>query len=142
MNMGTVTYQRAEIPANSEYVVLFDSTRFIGGSPVFTSMAATAAAFDPGPKRGDFAGYKVIATIKNGDQNVSVLEQGLTGNAGTEADWETEAAGTVAVALNTTQPIEWKPASRDFRLLVLAGANNPSALFSTIALVPCSDYGS
>ena len=142
MNRDPVVFKWTTVPANNQVVVPLDSTRWPSGPTASTSIATNSPLLAPGLDRGFLAGCIVRFSVLCTGQNVTVLEQILTGNAGTSADWETQgASGTIAVVAGTTQPLEWKPATPDFRLRIDAGATGPTTLVLQIELVWGEDFG-
>lgn len=129
-------------PGNSQVVIPFDSTWWLQQLPAQRAALATSSAYlAPGPNRGALGRALVTGTIKVGNQAVTVLEQMLTGNAGTSADWETETTGTIAIAASGTQPIEWKPRGADWRLRIDAGATGPDTLIVRLSVAITTDFG-
>lgn len=124
-------------PGNSSFVVPWDSTRGILGL-VYASEAANPA---PGPRRGQYDKKKIKYTLLVTGQNVTIDEQLLVGNAGTNADWVTQGA-QVAVVAGTPVSREFKHISTDGRLLVGAGATGPTTLIFRGTIEDTSDYGS
>lgn len=129
---NTLSYKFTTVPADSGTVYPIDSTAI--------GVATPAAA--PGPLRALMEGARVAFVVRNGDQQVTVYQDILTGNAGTSADWETESGGTTVVAASSTQPFEWRPTARDFRVRVVAGANNPDSLVVHVTITWGEDFGS
>lgn len=125
------------VPGDSAFVVPWDSTRGIEGI-VYASEAANPA---PGPKRGRYAGKKIAYTVEVTGQNVAIDEQLLIGNAGTNADWETQGA-QVPVVVGTRQSREFKHISTDGRILITAGGTAPATLVFRGTVQDTSDYGS
>jgi len=130
------------VPANSAFVVVLDSTRGLMNTQ--TSVATGGAGLVPGPYRSRWAGAAVRYTALCTTQNETVLEQILTGKAGTAADWETQgAAGSQTVtAGGTTLAREWKPLGHDFRLVVQAGATAPATSVLQVTVIWGEDVGS
>lgn len=126
-------------PGNSQYVVPWDTTRGIEGF-LSTAQASNPA---PGGKRGAFAGKLLRYTIRCTGQNCTVDEQILSGNAGTNADWETqETTGNYTLTASTTAVREFKWLNGDARVLVTAGATGPTTFFFYGTVVDAPDHGS
>lgn len=129
------------VPANSAFVVVLDSTRGLMNTQA--SVATGGAGLVPGVFRSRWAGgamrYSALCTT----QNMTVLEQILTGKAGAAADWETQgAAGSQTVTAGTTLTREWKPLGHDFRLLVQAGGTAPATSVLQVTVTWGEDVGS
>lgn len=114
--------------ANNAVNVLVDSTNGF--------VTATPSTLVPGPYRGRWANMAVKGTISATGQNVTVNFESLTNSAGTSADWEIEASGTVTVTAGTTYALRWRPVSPDFRLREVNGATGPTTLVCRLELVP------
>jgi len=130
------------LPADSESIIVLDSTR--GLITAANASITTGNAFlAPGRLRNHWAGAIVRYTVACTAQNVTALDQILTGNAGTATDWETQgAAGSHTVTAGTTAVIEFKPLAADWRIRIDAGANNPDALVVRWNVIWAEDYGS
>jgi hypothetical protein len=134
-------------PGNSEFVVVFDTTRGLA----YTTQASVATggaalvplSTDSRGRRGAYAGaairYSALCTV----QNVTLLEQDLTGVGGVAGDWETQGtAGSVTVTAATTAVGEWKPLTDDFRVVVQAGATGPTTCVVKLTITWGEDFGS
>jgi hypothetical protein len=130
-------------PGNNEFVVVLDSTHRLHTGTT-ASVATGSAYLAPGAYRNAWAGAIVKYTVRSTTQGVTALDQILTGNAGTAADWETQgASGTHAVTAGTTTVVEYKPLAADWRLVIQAGATGPSALVVQVSVTfGGSDFGS
>lgn len=130
-----IAFKYTTAPANSGDVYPLDTT--------CRTIATPAAA--PGPYRKQWPNGRVFATIKNGNQAVTVTLELLTGNAGTSADWETDttatSGGVIALVASTTQVISWFPASSDYRIKVTAGGTAPDSLVCDIKVVFDAEAG-
>lgn len=130
------------VPGNSQTVVVFDSTYGSGLVNQASVNASTGSSLTPGPYRNRYAGAIVGITVKCTTQNVTLLEEVLTGTAGTSSDWEAQgSAGTNTVTAGTTSVLEFKPLAADWRIRVLAGATGPGACTVRIRVVWGEDYG-
>jgi len=133
-DMAELAYTLTTVPANSQYLVVWDSSR-IGDLP-----ASAASEPAPGTDRGRFAGMRVNLTIKNGDQDVTVAFRAMTNpslatNSAFETDTNGPGGGSVTLAANATGMYSWLPFTNDHRVYVLAGANNPDSLVTTVNIV-------
>jgi hypothetical protein len=130
--MTTVSYSFATIPGNSQYLVVWDTTWGLN------LPAAAAAEPVPGPHRGRWAKFRrVLVTVKNGDQAVTVVFRKMSNPTLTTASaWETDGSGpgSGSATLNsgTTTTYNWLLPTPDSRVYVLAGANNPDAMVTTV----------
>lgn len=135
-----LTITSTTVPANSQFVVVFDSTRGLQNSQA--SIATGAAGLIPGARRSQWARSAVEFTALCTTQNVTLLQQILTGVAGAAADWETQGAGgSITITAATTSTGEWKPLAADFRLVVQAGATGPATCVVKAVLTRSDDYG-
>lgn len=130
--MQPLSYTISTVPANSQYVVVWDTTWAL-------NLPASAAAEPvPGPYRGRWAKFRrVLVTIKNGDQAVTVVFRKMSNSTLTTASaWETDlsgpGAGSATLASTTTTTYNWLLPTPDSRVYVLAGANNPDAMITTV----------
>jgi hypothetical protein len=124
-------------PGDNAFVVPWDSTRGILGL-VYASEAANPA---PGAQRARYDKKKVKYTIVCAGASASFDEQILIGNAGTNADWETQGA-QVVLADGVRQAREFKPIATDHRILVTAGGTGPTTFVYRGTIEDTSDYGS
>jgi hypothetical protein len=142
--IDTISFTHTIPPGNSETVIIMDSTRWPSG-PVSTASqhASTGAYLTPGKDRGFLDGSVVVVTALCTTQNVTILDQILTGVAGTSADWETQgAAGSHPITAGTTSIWEFKPEAADFRIRCDAGATGPATLVVKVSIRrPSTDYG-
>jgi hypothetical protein len=134
-------------PGNSQFVVVFDTTRglALGDQVAVASGNARLVPLstDAKGRRGAFTGAALRGTILCTTQNVTLLQQDLTGVAGAATDWETQGtAGSVTITAGTTQPFEFKPLAPDWRLVVQAGATGPDSCVVKLAITWGEDYGS
>lgn len=128
------------VPANSQVVVPIDTTRL--GRGATTSIATNSAFLIPGTDRNVWNGACLRYTILTTGQNVTCLEQVLTGAANAAADWETQgAAGSVTVTAGTTSTREFKPLAPDWRLRIDAGATGPTTLVLKCVITWGEDSG-
>lgn len=107
------------------------------------SVATTAATVSPGKDRGALArmvwNYSVLCT----GQNVTVLDQVLTGVAGTAADWETQGSGSHVITAGAGATlVEFKPGCPDYRVRVDAGGTGPTTLVMQFMGTATQDFGS
>lgn len=129
------------VPGNSNFVVVLDSTRCLTNTQA--DIATGAAGLVPGPFRNRWAGAHVRYSALSTTQNVTLLQQDLTGVGGVAGDWETQgAAGSVTVTAGTTAVGEFKPLTGDFRILVQAGATGPATSVVRLTVLWGEDYGS
>lgn len=133
-------------PGNSEFVVVFDTTRGLLGSQasVATGNARLVPlSTDAGGRRAAFARPVVEYTALCTTQNVTLLLQVLTGVGGVAGDWETQAAaGSVTVTAATTAIGEFKPLAPDWRVVVQGGATGPATSVVKLTIAWGEDYGS
>ncbi len=129
-----ISFTVSDKPGNSETVILMDSTRWPSG-PVSTASghATTGTYLTPGKDRGFLAGAVVQYTIKATTQNVTAMDQVLTGVAGTSSDWETQGSNHTVTA-GTTAVVSFTPGTADFRVRVDGGATGPSAMISNVLI--------
>lgn len=133
-------------PGNSEFVVVFDSTRGLNTSNA--SVATGAAGLVPlstdnKGRRGMFSRALVYYTALTTTQNVTLLQQVLTGVGGVAGDWETQgSAGSVTITAATTSIGEFKPLGADWRIVVQAGATGPATCVVKLVVANGEDYGS
>lgn len=145
--MRHISFTSTVVPANSETLVLLDSTRGTGSrSAGLVSISTSSAYLAPGPFRYRWPNPDAVRlVVRNGDQAVTVKFEIKTGTADTSADWEEDSdapdSGSSTVAASTTVPFEWKPSAPDWRLRILAGADNPSSLVCTVTAAWGVDYG-
>lgn len=129
-------------PGNSASIVVVDSTYGLINGSQATMHASTGTYLTPGPYRNRWAGAIVRYTVACTSQNVTALDQILTGVAGTSSDWETQGtAGTHTVTAATTTVVEFKPLSPDWRVRIDAGATGPATLVVRVSVVWGEDYG-
>ena len=127
-----LTYTLTTVPANSQYVVVWDTTY---GLALPASAAAEPA---PGSYRKRWAHFRrVLITIKNGDQAVTVVFRKVSDSTlATSSAFETDASGpgggSVTLAASATTTYNWLLPTPDSRVYVLAGANNPDAMITTV----------
>lgn len=128
-------------PENSETSIVLDSTRGLMNSQA--SISTSAAQMAPGSFRGKWPRAVASVTIKCTTQNLTAKFEILTGSAGTSADWEEQGAlGSQTVTAGTTFTYEFKPLAADWRIRVLAGADNPDATDVKVDFMThVSDYG-
>lgn len=137
---GPVSFIWTTLPGNAASVIPIDTTRLGGVSTA--SVGAGSAFLVPGPDRNMWNRAVVEYTVLCTTQNVTLLLEVLTGNAGTAADWEAQGApGTVAVTAGTTATGEFKPLAPDWRIRILAGATAPATLVVRGTVDWGSDYG-
>ena len=116
-------------PGNSESVIVIDSTRWPSGPTSGVSQHATTGSFlTPGQDRGFLSKAIVNYTVKAATSDVTVLDQLLTGVAGTSADWETTATGSHTVTAGSTTSVTFTPTLADWRIRIDAGGTGPTAL--------------
>lgn len=131
-------------PGNSQFVVVFDTTRGLMGTQDAVASGnarLVPLSTDAGGRRSSFARpvleYSALCTT----QNVTLLQQDLTGVAGVAGDWETQAAaGSVTVTAGTTAIGEWKPLTPDWRVVVQAGATGPATCVVKLTIAWGEDY--
>lgn len=129
-------------PGNSQSIIVIDSTYGLSSGSQATMDATTGAYLTPGRFRNRWDGAIVSVTVKATTNDVTGLDQILTGVAGTSADWETQGtAGTHTVTAGTTAVWEFKPLAADWRVRIDAGATGPSALVVRVRVVWGEDYG-
>ena len=135
-----LSFRCTTLPGNSQFTIVLDSTYgLVGGAT--TAVAAGSAFFTPGTLKGRWAGATVRYTALCTTQNCTALEEILTGQAGTSADWETQgASGTQTVTAATTLVRAWRPEAPDFRLRIQAGATGPGALTVEVTVTWGGDY--
>lgn len=143
MSTKTLTVSCSTAPGNSETVIALDSTYGLMGSQA-SMHASTGAYLTPGRYRSkwDHAIVKVIAECAT--QNVTVLDQILTGLGTAAADWETQAAAGSHTITAGASPATWefKPMGADWRIRIDAGATGPSAcIVKVIVIFPSTDFG-
>lgn len=147
MKRDPLTIHCTVAPGNSEFVVVFDTTRGLA----LTSQASVATgnaalvplSTDAKGRRGAFAGASVRYTALCTTQNVTLLEQDLTGVGGVAGDWETQGtAGSVTVTASTTATGEFKPLGDDWRFVVQGGATGPATCVVKLTITWGEDYGS
>jgi hypothetical protein len=126
------------LPGNSQYTILYDSTENFTAS----AYAPTAALKAPGSLRGMMRGLRIAGSVKPVTQGITLRFYILTGDAGTNADWEldTTASGTggtgaISVAAGTAQTFSWAPALPDCAVVILAGATAPSDIDAYAQLI-------
>jgi hypothetical protein len=130
------------IPSANESVIVLDSTRRLHTGST-ASLASGSTYLAPGKYRNAWAGAVVRYTVKATTQNVTALDQILTGVAGTSDDWETQgASGSHTVTAGTTAVIEFKPLQADWRLKIDAGGTAPDACVARVSVTFGEDYGS
>lgn len=134
-------------PGNSQFVVVFDSTRglALGTQDAVASGNARLIPLstDAKGRRGSFAGAAVRYTALSTTQNVTLLQQVLTGVGGVAGDWETQgSAGSVTVTAGTTAVGEFKPLAPDWQFVVQAGGTGPATCVVKLAITWGEDYGS
>ncbi len=113
-------------PASSQSVIVIDSTyRTIYGSQA-SQNSSTGTYLTPGRYRNGWAKAVVRYTVKCATQNVTTLDQILTGVAGTSADWETEGSGSHTITAGTTTVVSFTPSAADWRVRIDAGATGPT----------------
>lgn len=130
-------YSLNTVPADSQYLVVWDTT---WGMTPPQLPASAAAAPAPGPYRRKWECFRrVRLTVKNGDQAITIVFQAMTNPYATTAStaFETDLAtgpssGSATLALNTTTTYDWLMPTADSRIYILAGANNPDTLITTI----------
>ncbi len=129
-------------PGNNEFVIPFDTTRHCHALST-ASLAAGSAFLAPGPYRGLFAGVIWRLSVLCTGQNVTLDPQILVGNAGTAADWATQAATGIpaTITAGTAGVYEFKPLAPDSRILVTAGATGPTTLIVQLDVIQNSTYG-
>lgn len=135
----------AVAPANSQFVVVFDTTRGLNTSNA--SVATGTATLIPLStdnlgRRAMYAGGLIRYSALCTTQNVTLLLQVLTGVGGVAGDWETQgAAGSVTVTAGTTAIGEYKPLDADWRVMVQAGGTGPATCVVKLTVVNGEDYG-
>lgn len=145
MKRAPLTITCTVAPGNSEFVVVFDSTRGLLGTQA--SVATGNAALVPlstseRGRRSRFARPVIEYSALCTTQNVTLLQQDLTGVGGVSGDWETQgAAGSVTVTAATTAVGEWKPLTPDWRVVVQAGATGPATCVVKLTIAWGEDYG-
>lgn len=144
MSCKTLNITCSVAPGNSATVIALDSTYGLIYGSQASQHASTGAYLTPGKYRSKWAHPVVKVTAKCTDQNVTVLDQILTGVAGTSADWETQgAAGSHTITAATTSVWEFKPEAADWRLRIDAGATGPTTCALRVSVIfPTTDYGS
>jgi hypothetical protein len=133
-------------PGNSQFVVVFDTTRGLALGTQDAVATGTARLIplstDTKGRRGAFAGASLRYSALCTGQNVTLLQQDLTGVGGVAGDWETQgAAGSVTVTAATTAVGEFKPLTPDWRVVVQAGATGPTTCVVKLAITWGEDYG-
>lgn len=113
-------------PGNSATVIPIDSTWGLAQGSQASQNASTGAFLTPGPYRNMWPRVTVAYTVATTTQNVTALDQELTGVAGTSSDWETGSAGTHAVTAGTTLPVVFTPRSGNWRIRIDAGGTGPA----------------
>jgi len=140
--MDTISYTLSTVPGNSEYLVVADSTYGINGLP-----ASAASEPAPGNHRGQWARFRRVSiTVKNGDQQVSIVFRAMTNptlttSSAFETDPDIATAGTYTLAASTTKTLDWKVPTPDWRIYVLAGANNPDSMITTVTAYDDAEPG-
>lgn len=134
-------------PGNSEFVVVFDTTRGLAlgtqASVATGNARLVPLSTDAKGRRGSFAGAAVRYSILSTTQNVTLLQQDLTGVGGVAGDWETQGAlGSVTVTASTTAVGEFKPLTPDWQIVVQGGATGPATCVVKLAITWGQDYGS
>lgn len=127
------------LPGNSEYVLLCDSTY---GIPTDAQAIASSATdiVPGGDGPNSYVGGRLMGWILSTGQDVTAYFQIRTGVAGTAADWTTDpsgpgTAGVMTVTAGTVSNFSWRPNARDFRILVVAGATGPTTLTAEANLI-------
>jgi len=115
-------------PANSQTVMVIDSTYGLHLGSQASMNSSTGTYLTPGPYRNMWPRVTVKYTVLATGQNVTAVDQEITGNAGTSADWETVASGSHAVTAGTTLPVTFTPSSGNWRIKIDAGATGPTTL--------------
>jgi hypothetical protein len=134
-NEDSLTYTLTTVPANSQYILVWDTTMMASAFP-----ASAAAAPVPGVDRRRWAHFRrLLVTIKTGaGDSVSVVFQKMSDPTLTTASaFETDASGpgTAGVATHTassTTTYNWLLPTPDSRVYVEAGANNPASMITTV----------
>lgn len=130
--MQTLSYTISTVPADSQYLVVWDTTWGL------SLPASAAAAPAPGTYRKRWAKFRrLLITIKNGNQAVTVVFQKMSDSTlATSSAFETDASGpssgSATLNSSTTTTYNWLLPTPDSRVYVLAGANNPDAMITTV----------
>lgn len=121
-------------PGNSATVVPLDSTWGLAFGSQASQHASTGAYLVPGPFRNKWSKAIVNYTILTTGQNVTVLDQELTGVAGVAGDWETIAGGSHTATASTTLPVTFTTRSADWRIRIDAGGTGPTTCVVKISV--------
>jgi hypothetical protein len=129
------------LPANSQTVIVLDSTRQLLYTPA--SIATNAADMAPGSFRAMWQRAVISVTAECTTQDMTMKYEILTGLAGTSADWKEQgASGSQTVTAGTTHVYEFKPLAADWRIRMLAGSDNPDAVVVKVNwLTNTKDFG-
>lgn len=135
----------ATTPADSETIVIADSTYGLSGSHLHASISTSHANLAPGSFRYRWPNPTAVKIgVKLGDKAVTLKMEVLTGNAGTSSDWEEDSDapgnGSATVTLSDTTPYEWKPSFPDWRVRILAAADNPSSCIVRLSAMFGGEY--
>lgn len=137
-----MSFRFETVPGNNGFIIPFDSTRGPANLS-YSAIAAGSAFLAPGPWRARFAGAVIKYHILCTTQALTLDEQGLTGNAGTSADWQSQASGTtVPVAAGTPLPREFTFLGPEGRILLTAGAAAPATCIVWGVVYQTLDRGS
>ena len=112
--------------SNSATTVLFNSTYGLNETPTHTGA---------GTKRGVYAGYRCVVSIKCTGQNVTLycseLDSGDSWNIVNGSG-----SGQVITASATWASIDFAPESPDWEMYVTNGGTGPTTLLITVMLIP------
>lgn len=146
MKRAPLTIVCSTVPGNNQFVVAFDTTRGLITADQ-TAVASGNARLVPlstssGGRRSAFAGASIRYSALCTTQNVTLLQQDLTGVGGVAGDWETQgSAGSVTVTAGTTAVGEWKPLTADWRVVVQAGGTGPDTCVVKLVITWGEDFG-
>ena len=139
--METLSYTLTTVPADSQILVVWDTTQL-------ASLPASAASEPaPGPDRRRWAHFRRVSiTVRNGNQQISIVframtDPTLTTSSAFETDPDIATAGTYTLAASTTKTLDWKVPTPDSRIYVLAGANNPDSMITTVTAYDDAEPG-
>lgn len=142
MSTKTLNINHTTAPADNQVCIVFDTTRGLMGSQA--SISTTAAGLVPGAYRNRFAHAVVKVIAECATNNITVLDQILTGDGSAAADWETQAAAGSHTIVAGADPANWefKPVGADWRIRISGGATAATAVKLRVAIVlPSTDFG-
>jgi len=123
---GVLSWTSTTVPADSEYSYVLDST-YMGNN----SMASTATANRvAGNFRGQYNGKRWHVTVECTDDAATLYLDYLTA----DDTWEQDVMGssTGNCTADTVVVFDLSPESVDYRIRILAAADNPTAMNVTI----------